>query len=81
MAAGIAATDLALSYALEVPGAAECKGSFDTEIGVYVALVGALIWTLGSYLLATEPDGDIEHTDDHRGHDETHDSRGQSTGV
>jgi hypothetical protein len=81
MAAGIAATGLALSYLLEVPGAAERKGSFDTEVGVYVALVGALIWTVGSYLLATEPEGDIEHTDHDRDRNDTHGNPGPSTGV
>jgi hypothetical protein len=67
MAAGVAATGLALSYLLEVPGGAERKASFDTEIGVYVGLVGAIIWAVGSFMLATEPEGDIEHNnDDHR---------------
>ena len=83
MAAGIAATGLALSYLLEVPGAAERKGSFDTEIGVYIALVGALIWTLGSYLRSKESHDDIAHTDHDRDRDrnDTHDDRGQSTGI
>lgn len=67
MAAGIAATGLALSYLFEVPGGAERKAGFDTEIGVYVGLIGAIIWAVGSFLLATEPEGDIEHVnDDHR---------------
>ena len=68
MAAGVAATGLALSYLLEVPGASERKGSFDTEIGVYVGLVGALVWTVGSFLLAKEPEGDVERVrhDEHR---------------
>jgi hypothetical protein len=67
-AAGVAATGLALSYLLEVPGGAERKAGFDTEVGVYVGLVGAIIWAVGSFLLAQEPEGDIEHRDDdHRG--------------
>jgi Co/Zn/Cd efflux system component len=61
MAAGIAATGLALSYIIEVPGGAERAAGFDTEVGVYVGLVGALIWAVGSFLLAKEPEGDIEH--------------------
>jgi hypothetical protein len=68
MAAGIAATGLALSYAFEVPGGAERKAGFDTEIGVYVALVGAIVWAVGSFLLATQPEGDIEHDDHRRDH-------------
>jgi hypothetical protein len=29
--------------------------------GLYISLLGALIWTIGSFLLAKEPEGDIEH--------------------
>ncbi|MCD9199503.1 hypothetical protein [Aeromicrobium wangtongii] len=65
MAAGIAATGLALSYLFEVPGGAERKAGFDTEMGVYVGLIGALVWAVGSFLLAKEPEGDIEHRNDH----------------
>ncbi len=61
MAAGIAATGLALSFLIDAPGFVEA-GS-DAEIGLYVALIGALVWTVGSFLLAKEPEGDIEHDD------------------
>jgi len=61
MAAGIAATGLALSYLFEVPGAAERDSGWSDEVGIYFGLVGALVWTVGSYLLAKEPEGDIEH--------------------
>jgi len=44
MAAGVAATGLALSYLLETPGAAERGGGYDGEIGIYIGLLGALIW-------------------------------------
>lgn len=64
MAAGIAAIGLALSYLFEVPGGAERKAGFDTEIGVYVGLVGAVVWAVGSFLIAKEPEGDIEHRND-----------------
>ncbi|MCW2831792.1 MAG: hypothetical protein JWP31_2484 [Aeromicrobium sp.] len=73
MAAGIAAIGLALSYLLEVPGGAERKAEFDTEIGVYIGLLGAIIWAVGSFLLAKEPEGDIEHRN-------THDDRGTTDG-
>jgi hypothetical protein len=77
MAAGIAATGLALSYLFEVPGGAERKAGFDTEIGVYVGLIGALVWAVGSFLLAKEPEGDIERT-----HVDTHvDARGTTHGT
>jgi hypothetical protein len=35
------------------------------EWGAFVGLLGALIWTVGSFLLAKEPEGDVEH-DTHR---------------
>jgi len=74
MAAGIAATGLALSYLLNTPGQAERGGGYDDEIGIYIGLLGALLWTIGSYLLAKEPEGDIEH-DRHDHHDTlTHNS-------
>jgi hypothetical protein len=31
-----------------------------TEFGVWIGLLGALLWTVGSFLLAKEPEGDIE---------------------
>jgi hypothetical protein len=36
-----------------------------TEYGLWIGLLGALLWTLGSLILAKEPEGDIEH-DTHR---------------
>jgi len=69
MAAGVAATLLALSYAIDTPGAAERGAEWDSEIGIYIGLLGALIWTIGSYLLAKEPEGDIEHDDRADHHD------------
>lgn len=36
-----------------------------TEFGVWVGLLGALIWTVGSFLLAKEPEGDIERETQH----------------
>jgi hypothetical protein len=74
MAAGLAAAGLAVSYLIDGPGAAERGGGWDDEIGIYVGLAGALIWALGSYLIAKEPEGDIEH-DRHDHHDTlTHNS-------
>lgn len=76
MAAGVAATGLSLSYLFEVPGGAERKAGFDTEIGVYVGLIGALVWTVGSFLIAKEPEGDIEHRNDVDRSTHSHDVRG-----
>jgi hypothetical protein len=74
MAAGIAATGLAVSYLINTPGQAERGGGYDDEVGIYIGLIGALLWTIGSYLLAREPEGDIEH-DRHDHHDTlTHNS-------
>jgi len=40
--------------------------------------LGALIWTVGSFMLANEPEGDIEHDrHDHDRHDR-HDSKTDS---
>ncbi len=60
-----------------------------TEFGVYVAMLGALIWTIGSFLLAKEPEGDIERDTTYvRGGetygstgtiDDTHGSRGATS--
>ncbi len=68
MAAGVAALGLALSYLIDVPGAAERGSSMEwsSEIGVYVALVGALLWVIGSFMLAREPEGHIGQ--DHNTH-------------
>ena len=58
MAAGIAATLLALAYIIDRPGAAERGDNLSIELGVYVALIGGLLWAVGSGLLAKEPEGD-----------------------
>src|SRR5215217_4997825 len=58
MAAGIAATLLALSYLIDAPGVSETGRDLSPEIGVYLALVGGLLWAAGSGLFAKEPEGD-----------------------
>ena len=58
MAAGIAATLLALIYVLDAPGALERGGDYSAEIGTWIGLVGGLVWTVGAFLLAKEPEGD-----------------------
>jgi hypothetical protein len=58
MAAGIAAAGLALSYLLDAPGALERGGDYSAELGTWIALIGAIVWTVGAYLLAKEPEGD-----------------------
>jgi uncharacterized membrane protein YidH (DUF202 family) len=64
MAAGIAATLLALSYLIDAPGVTENTGDLSPKIGVYLALLGGLLWAAGSGLFAKEIEGDDhEHVD------------------
>ena len=58
MAAGIAAAGLALSYILDAPGALERGGDYSAEVGAWIGLVGAIVWAVGAFLLAKEPEGD-----------------------
>jgi hypothetical protein len=58
MAAGIAAVGLALSYIVNVPGALERGSDYSAEVGTWIGLVGAIVWTVGAFLLAKEPEGD-----------------------
>jgi hypothetical protein len=58
MAAGIAAAGVALSYLLDAPGALERGGDYTAEVGTWIALIGAIVWAVGAYLLAKEPEGD-----------------------
>jgi hypothetical protein len=58
MAAGIAAAGLALSYLLDAPGALERGGDYSAEMGTWIALIGAIVWAVGAFMLAKEPEGD-----------------------
>lgn len=58
MAVGLAATLLSLSYIVDAPGAFERGGDYSAEIGSWIGLIGALVWTVGAFLLAKEPEGD-----------------------
>jgi hypothetical protein len=69
MAVGVAATGISLAYVLDVPGAFERTADLSTETGAFVGLVGAIVWTVGAFLLAKEPEGDddwsngrVDHT-------------------
>lgn len=69
MAAGIAAVLLSLSYLFDVPGAFERGAELEAEIGVWIGLLGGIVWAVGAGLLAKEPEGDDDwhgarvHTD------------------
>ena len=73
MAAGIAAAGLALSYIIDAPGALERGSDYSAELGAWVGLIGAIVWAVGAFLLAKEPEGDddwhgTEHTAGHTTH-------------
>jgi len=63
LAVGIAAVGLALSYLVDAPGAFERGADLTTETGAWVGLVGGLVWSIGAALLAKEPEGDDDWTD------------------
>lgn len=68
MAVGIAATLLALSYLIDAPGVSDTNGDLSADIGVYLALVGGLLWAAGSGLFAKEIEGDDrDHADNYGG--------------
>lgn len=66
MAVGIAATLQCLAFAVNPMGGLERGDNLSTDIGVWVGLIGAAIWAVGSALLAKEIEGDDdEHTDNY----------------
>jgi hypothetical protein len=71
MAVGIAATLLALSNLFDATGVASFDTEVEVEIGVWIALLGGIVWSIGAGLLAKEPEGD----DDWHG---AHDTRGHA---
>jgi hypothetical protein len=68
MAVGIAATLQCLAFALNPMGGLERGDNLQAQIGVYVGLLGAIIWAIGSGLLAREIEGDddLDHTTGYR---------------
>lgn len=58
MATGIAATLWCIAYALSPMGALERGDDLSAQIGIYVAILGAALWAVGSGLLAKEIEGD-----------------------
>lgn len=66
MAVGLAAVLQCLAFAIEPMGGLERGDDLSVESGVWVALISALIWTIGSALLAKEVEGDDhDGTDNH----------------
>jgi drug/metabolite transporter (DMT)-like permease len=62
MAVGIAAVLLSLGYVFDPPGAFERGADLQTEIGAWIGLLGGIVWSVGSGLLAKETEGD-DHVD------------------
>jgi uncharacterized membrane protein YidH (DUF202 family) len=58
MATGIAATLWCIAYALNPMGALERGSDLSAQIGIFVAIIGAALWAVGSGLLAKEIEGD-----------------------
>jgi hypothetical protein len=69
MAVALAATIQCIAFALHPMGGLERGDSLSPAIGVYVGIVGAALWALGSGLLAKEVEGDDERDVDVRGLD------------
>lgn len=68
MAVGIAATIQSLAFAINPMGGLERGDDLATDIGVWVALAGAVVWALGSFMLAQQVEGDDEHVTDRPDH-------------
>lgn len=71
MAVGLATTVQCVAWLIDIPGAAE-RATGDPGLGVWVGLAGALLWTVGSGMLAREPEGDPEHDRVHTDRDSGH---------
>ena len=61
MAVALAATIQCIAFALHPMGGLERGDGLSPAIGVYVGILGAAIWAIGSGLLAKEIEGDDEH--------------------
>ena len=64
-AVGLASLLWAISYIIDPISTTQYNEGVSTEIGPWIAAIGSLLWTLGSFLLAKEPEGDRE-TDGYR---------------
>lgn len=66
MAVGVAAAIQCLAFAIEPMGGLERGDALSADIGVWLGLIGAAIWAIGSGLLAKEIEGDDhDHTDNY----------------
>jgi hypothetical protein len=81
MAAGLASLLWCVSFLFDPIATTQYNENVSTEIGPYVALLGALLWTVGSFLLAKEPEGDDEPTRVTQARAVTHTRPAQTTHV
>lgn len=63
MAVALAATIQCIAFALNPMGGLERGDQLSAQIGVYVGIIGAAIWAIGSGLLAKEVEGDDHRAD------------------
>jgi hypothetical protein len=63
MAVGIAATLQCLAFGINPMGGLERGDNLGVDIGVWIGLIGALLWAVGAFLLAKEIEGDDERLD------------------
>lgn len=66
MAVGLASFLWILFFLFDPISTFRYNETVTTAFGVYIGLLGALIWTVGSFLLAKEPEGDVEEDAAHR---------------
>jgi hypothetical protein len=62
MAAGLASLLWSISFLIDPISTVQYDENVSTEVGVYIGIIGALLWTVGSFLIAKEPEGDHEPT-------------------
>jgi hypothetical protein len=59
-AVGLAALLWSVSFLIDPISTVQYNENVSIEIGAWIGALGALIWTVGSFLLAKEPEGDRE---------------------
>ncbi|MCC2314906.1 hypothetical protein LJN51_11910 [Cellulomonas sp. zg-B12] len=65
MAVGVAATIQCLAFALNPMGGLERGDGLSADMGVWVGVIGAALWAVGSAVLAKEVEGDDHDGRDH----------------
>ena len=59
-AVGLASLLWTVSFLIDAISTAQYQENVASSIGPWIALIGTLLWTVGSFLLAKEPEGDRE---------------------